>query len=214
MAEASPENERWVLGVTLGLLGSIAINTGNNIQSLGLKALEKSEPPPTQEPITGKQKTSALPSLSWLSPPGGKSPIRRKHSLPWSPSGAMTVPKNSNEEDSEFVVVKVGKKSPFKSITWVIGTIIFVTGSLLNFASYAFAAQSMLASLESVQFVTNLIFGKFMLGAHVVRIQLTIPSLLWLDHGSYLTTFPCTDPDDGGWDLPHSYWHCNGRAIQ
>ena len=43
----------------------------------------------------------------------------------------------------------------------------FVSGSLLNFASYAFAPQSMLASLESVQFVTNILFGKFMLKAKV-----------------------------------------------
>ena len=43
----------------------------------------------------------------------------------------------------------------------------FVSGSLLNFASYAFAPQSMLASLESVQFVTNILFGKFLLKAKV-----------------------------------------------
>ena len=59
--------------------------------------------------------------------------------------------------------------SPLSSKTWVVGTIIFVTGSLLNFASYAFAAQSMLASLESIQFVTNLLFGRFMLGATVTK---------------------------------------------
>ena len=32
---------RWVIGVVFGLLGSIAINTGNNIQSLGLMHLEE-----------------------------------------------------------------------------------------------------------------------------------------------------------------------------
>lgn len=41
--------------------------------------------------------------------------------------------------------------NPAKSTTWRIGTTIFVSGALLNFASYAFAAQSMLASLESIQ---------------------------------------------------------------
>jgi hypothetical protein len=30
-------NENLVLGITLGLLGSIAINAGNNLQFLGLK---------------------------------------------------------------------------------------------------------------------------------------------------------------------------------
>lgn len=37
------------------------------------------------------------------------------------------------------------------TLTWKIGTGIFIFGALLNFASYAFAAQSMLASLESIQ---------------------------------------------------------------
>lgn len=41
--------------------------------------------------------------------------------------------------------------NPAKSTTWRVGTTIFVSGALLNFASYAFAAQSMLASLESIQ---------------------------------------------------------------
>ena len=54
-----------------------------------------------------------------------------------------------------------------KSKTWIMGTIIFVSGSLLNFASYSFAAQSLLACLEAVQFVTNLLFGKFLLKAPV-----------------------------------------------
>ena len=44
------------------------------------------------------------------------------------------------------------------------GTGVFVLGSLLNFASYGFAAQSLLASLEAVQFVTNVAFGRLALG--------------------------------------------------
>ena len=44
------------------------------------------------------------------------------------------------------------------------GTSVFLSGSLLNFWSYGFAPQSVLAALESVQFVTNILFGKFMLG--------------------------------------------------
>jgi len=89
------------LGVVLGLIGSIAINTGNNLQSLGLQQLD--------------------------------------------------------ELDSEEEVGTCSSK------TWVLGTVIFVTGALLNFASYGFAAQSTLASLESIQFVTNLFFSKILL---------------------------------------------------
>ena len=50
---------------------------------------------------------------------------------------------------------------PSQSRVWCVGTAVFIGGSLLNFASYTLAAQSLLASLESIQFVSNLIFGKF-----------------------------------------------------
>ena len=40
----------------------------------------------------------------------------------------------------------------------MIGRIVFVLGSLFSFASFAFAAQSLIASLESVQFVSNVVF--------------------------------------------------------
>ena len=129
MSKNSDSGENWVLGITLGLLGSIAINTGNNIQSLGLKGLKDKE---------------------------AKSHGRAK-----------TVPINDNDETVDDA--DSPESNPCSSSVWIIGTCIFVSGSLINFASYAFAAQSMLASLESVQFVTNLLFGKFMLKANVTR---------------------------------------------
>jgi hypothetical protein len=136
---AGKENERWVLGVVLGLLGSIAINTGNNIQSLGLQNLKS-------KTVNSKKKNTT--------------PFRKDH--------AKTVPECvTNEEGAQHDNIK-----SHTSTTWLIGTVVFVSGSLLNFASYAFAAQSMLASLESIQFVTNLIFGKFMLRAHVTKTML------------------------------------------
>jgi uncharacterized membrane protein len=87
-------------------------------------------------------------------------------------SPVKTAPfENHDESQSEFELVKV-KRNPIDSITWIVGTIIFVSGSLLNFASYAFAAQSMLASLESVQFVTNLVLGKLLLKAKITETML------------------------------------------
>lgn len=165
----SSDNQNWVLGITLGLLGSIAINTGNNIQSLGLKNLSQEKVEPESSALVspnGRQRasSSSLPSLPWRSPAGKNTPKLRRSML-WSPTPTRAV---SNESEEEFDVVRVSK-SPAQSVTWVVGTIVFVTGSLLNFASYAFAAQSMLASLESIQFVTNLIFGKVLLGATVTQ---------------------------------------------
>lgn len=43
---------------------------------------------------------------------------------------------------------------------WYIGAFLLVAGSLVNFASFGFAPQSLLASLGSVQFISNVIFGK------------------------------------------------------
>ena len=59
--------------------------------------------------------------------------------------------------------------NPKESTTWCIGTVVFVSGSLFNFASYSLAPQSLLASLESIQFVTNVIFGAVLLGKEITR---------------------------------------------
>jgi hypothetical protein len=45
----------------------------------------------------------------------------------------------------------------------------FFSGTIFNFLSYGFAPQSLLASLESVQFVTNMIFGHYLLGERITR---------------------------------------------
>lgn len=46
---------------------------------------------------------------------------------------------------------------------WQIGMVIFIVGNVLNFASFSFAAQSLLAALGSIQFVSNVFFAYFML---------------------------------------------------
>jgi len=58
-----------------------------------------------------------------------------------------------------------------KSKVWYVGIWLFVTGSVINFVSYAFAGQSLLASLGTVQFVSNVFFGKFILGEEVRSID-------------------------------------------
>ncbi len=152
------DNENWILGVIFGLLGSIAINTGNNIQSLGLKEVQANH---SKERVPTKcAKTKH--SCQWL---------RRRKTAPAIDESIQIKPDQIFDEKYESISDK-SNVHPCSSITWVVGTVIFVTGSLLNFASYAFAAQSMLASLESIQFVTNLIFGKFMLKANVSKTML------------------------------------------
>ena len=84
-----------IIGVIMGLVSSIFINVGQNIQSLG----------------------------------------------------AMARPEYQN--------------NPCSSKTWRIGLYVFLFGSIGNQVSFTFAPASVLVPLEAVQFVTNVIFSKF-----------------------------------------------------
>lgn len=54
-------------------------------------------------------------------------------------------------------------KLPLKPIihfhTWRVGIVIFLLGNCLNFISFGYAAQSLLAALGSIQFVSNIAFA-------------------------------------------------------
>jgi len=141
--EEDETNNLWYLGVILGLLGSIAINTGNNLQSMGMQHLEMDAiEEADNDPLNAVARIRKVT----------ESPI--------------------NEEGERFNVDEdIPPVNSCESTTWKVGTTIFVSGSLLNFASYGFAAQSLLACLEAIQFVTNLAFGKFMLGTDVTQRQ-------------------------------------------
>ncbi|CAJ1953429.1 unnamed protein product [Sphenostylis stenocarpa] len=51
--------------------------------------------------------------------------------------------------------------------SWRIGIIFFFLGNCLNFISFGYAAQSLLAALGSVQFVSNIAFAYFVLNKMV-----------------------------------------------
>lgn len=121
----SGSGSTFIWGVVFGLLGSIAINTGNNLQSLGIRQLEEKQ---------------------------------LKH------KGNKALRDRQDADDGGEVELNA-----CSSRTWVTGTTIFLTGSLLNFASYGLAAQSVLACLEAIQFVTNIAFGKFMLQKRITK---------------------------------------------
>jgi magnesium transporter len=67
------------------------------------------------------------------------------------------------DNESEETEVEEDPKTFSSSTIWKIGMSIFVIGSLVNFASFAFAAQSLLAALGTVQFISNVFFAKFIL---------------------------------------------------
>lgn len=63
--------------------------------------------------------------------------------------------------DTDPAVVDENNKSSLR--IWRIGMGVFVAGSFINFSSFAFAAQSLLAALGTVQFVSNVVFAKCVL---------------------------------------------------
>lgn len=48
-------------------------------------------------------------------------------------------------------------------MTWVRGAMVFGFGSAMTFGSFAFASQSLLASLGTLQFISNVVFSRFVL---------------------------------------------------
>ena len=52
---------------------------------------------------------------------------------------------------------------------WYIGSMLFVFGNIVNFVSFSFAAQSLLAAIGSAQFVSNVFFSKIILGETITR---------------------------------------------
>ena len=76
-------------------------------------------------------------------------------------------------DEENFEETHKQKTSMHNPRLFYLGTALFVSGSLLTFASFGFAAQSLLASLEGVQFVSNVVFAK------LIRKQpVTLPVLL------------------------------------
>jgi len=145
MSTSTKPNNNWIVGVVLGLSASIAINGGNNLQSLGLKRLRE-----LKEREVGVRDSDFKNCCAFVSKFNSKS--------------------IAPESTTVHSVAKGPQRTkPYHSKLWIVGTVIFVTGTILNFYAYAFAAQSLLASLESVQFVTNLLFGSCMLGAKITR---------------------------------------------
>ena len=73
--------------------------------------------------------------------------------------------------------VKVDEEEDKSCISWTnIGRLVFVLGSLFNFAGFAFGAQSLLSSLESVEFVSNVVFVHYV-HHEPVTLRMTLATL-------------------------------------
>ena len=143
--ESSGASYNFIIGVVLMLIGSIMNNLGNNLMSLGhseQKVIDDLNMKRTMSRDSLQQQLSEETE-------GAPSPLR--------PATEKRLAKmNEDLEQKE----KDGT-------WWLTGTIVFVVGALLAFVSFGFAAQSLLAALESVQFVSNVFFHKYVHGLEI-----------------------------------------------
>ncbi|GLJ46134.1 hypothetical protein SUGI_0971880 [Cryptomeria japonica] len=74
---------------------------------------------------------------------------------------------NQRERLALLETTEFGGKAEFKPIiyfqSWRVGLLIFALGNCLNFISFGYAAQSLLAALGSVQFISNVAFAYIVL---------------------------------------------------
>ncbi|GLT68746.1 hypothetical protein SLA2020_409510 [Shorea laevis] len=74
---------------------------------------------------------------------------------------------NERERHSTLDGDGTNGKIPLKPIiyfqTWRVGIVFFILGNCLNFISFGYAAQSLLAALGSIQFLSNIAFAYFVL---------------------------------------------------
>ena len=96
-----------------------------------------------------------------------------RENAPASPSGPSLPPPSSlggggggagakNSSSAKFQLQL--KPRPARSFReWQAGIALFAGGNVFNFVSFGFAAQSLLAALGSVQFVSNVVFARLVL---------------------------------------------------
>ncbi|XP_009795431.1 putative magnesium transporter NIPA8 [Nicotiana tabacum] len=72
--------------------------------------------------------------------------------------------------------------------TWRAGILFFAIGNCLNFISFGYAAQSLLAALGSIQFVSNIVFAYF-LSNKTVTIKLVLATAFIVVGNIFLVAF-------------------------
>jgi len=80
--------------------------------------------------------------------------------------------KLAHNKRSQLPVPDEEKPPITKFREWIVGMVIFSVGNVLNFVSFGFAAQSLLAALGCIQFVSNVFIAYFLLKEKITRIVL------------------------------------------
>ncbi|KMZ64461.1 hypothetical protein ZOSMA_36G00680 [Zostera marina] len=84
--------------------------------------------------------------------------------------------------------------------TWRFGILIFALGNSLNFISFGYAAQSLLAALGSIQFISNIAFSYFILNKSVT-VKIVVATIFIVLGNIFLVSFgnhqsPVYTPDE------------------
>lgn len=165
MAENDPDAYLWVVGVVLVLLGSLGQNLGNNLVSLAHSHKNEESKKISSDAQLSDSTSAKLANLNALAEVKSLD-IEKGDTTTSSPSPSTKSSKDQIEriDQAEKGSIVAAEKH---STLWYIGTTFFVLGSLLTFAAFGFAAQSLLASLESIQFVSNVLFAKYVHGESI-----------------------------------------------
>ncbi len=146
------------LGIVMCTLANVGINLGTNIIKLAFNK--------RQNEIESRLEAAKLHTVTTeedFSDLG----VNGKHggSFAGGKNARNSLVLNPLSEEKEDTRETVGSKvAPiYKWRSWQIGFIIFKTSNVINFVSLGFGKQSVLASLSSVQFVSNLFFCYFVL---------------------------------------------------
>ncbi len=134
----------YAIGVCLMLFGSVGQNLGQNLIALGHKEKEL-----IKKDVNVTEIIETIQRYSNISSPDNDV----------TPNKEIIVEEISQEAVNENIYEICGYKINGKYIR-TFGVIIFVCGALSTFGAFGFGSQSLLASLESVQFVSNIVFAK------------------------------------------------------
>ncbi|KAI6700908.1 hypothetical protein NL676_015232 [Syzygium grande] len=95
---------------------------------------------------------------------------------------------NERERQSLQDMDGANGKLPLKPIihfhTWRVGILFFFLGNCLNFISFGYAAQSLLAALGSIQFVSNIAFAYFVLNK-MVTVKYSLGNIFLVAFGNH-----------------------------
>jgi hypothetical protein len=157
-SDESARIPRWVVGVTINCCGSVAVNFGTNLMKLSHRGGNTTLKEKSANSVDVGHSDNS--SSRFLLRPGLDQRKPNTHHASALPE------RNRHQSEDEQGGTGTGGAN---RLLWLMGIVSFLLGSAVNFYSMSFAPQSLLSSLGSVQFLSNVAFGKLILREVVTR---------------------------------------------